>query len=332
MQIQTTRGPIAPEELGATLMHEHLLMAFTGWETDTGAPPLDREEQIRRCVDRVAEIKAGGFSSLLDPCPIDLGRDPEFYAEVADRADFNILFATGIYNEQYGAPYWRFKLAYDPAGEEHLAEIYIRELTEGVGPSRLKPAVIKLAVGADPASEYENKVIRAAARASLETGAPILTHTEGVGGDVLLGKLTGLGVAAHRVIIGHSDDSSDQAYHRRIVDGGAYIGFDRFGLEWVQTDAARVVALHSLLEDGYARHLIVSHDCAFCQRGRVLPDEALLTDGMHFTRDIAPKLRELGIGQATIDSLFRDNPRRYFCAEAPAQTRDMTAAPELAQS
>jgi phosphotriesterase-related protein len=312
MQIQTVTGEISSDELGATLMHEHLLMGFAGWESDTGAPAQDEEEMIRRCVDRIEELKAGGFSSLLDPCPTDLGRDPEFYAKVAERTGFNILFATGIYNEFLGSPYWRFKIDWDPDGADHLANMYVDELTEGVGPSRRRPAVIKLAVGKDPESNFENKAVKAAALASKATGAPIITHTEGVGGDLLLDKLKALGVPAHRIIIGHSCDSSDAAYHRRIVDGGSYIGFDRFGLVYQQSDEERVRHLHSLIEDGYSDQLIVSQDCAFCQRGRAMPEAGLATNPMHFSQNIAPKLRALGVAQATLDGIFRDNPRRYF--------------------
>ncbi len=326
MQIQTVNGAISSDDLGATLMHEHLLMGFAGWESDTGAPPQNEEDLIQRCVDRIEELKAGGFSSLLDPCPSDLGRDPEFYAEVASRTGFNILFATGIYNEFLGSPYWRFKVDWDPDGADHLAEMYINELTEGVGPSKLRPAVIKLAVGKNPASGYENKVIKAAATASIATGTPIITHTEGIYGDIMLDKLRALGVPEHSVIVGHSCDSSDQVYHRRIVDGGAYIGFDRFGLVYQQTDEERIRNLHSLIEDGYAQQLIVSHDCAFCQRGRALPDAGLATDAMHFSKNMAPKLRDLGVTQATIDSLFRDNPRRYFTGELPVRAAAGQAA------
>ena len=77
--------------------------------------------------------------------------------------------------------------------------------------------------------------------------------------------------------------------------------------------------MHSLLNDGYAPHILVSHDCAFCQRGQVIPDEGLHTNPMHYSRVIAPRLRELGVEQATLDSILTDNPRRYFAAEAPVR-------------
>ena len=319
--INTANGPISPDALGKTLMHEHLVMAMAGWDTDTGAPPRKTEDLVRICVDRIAELQDGGFSSLLDPCPMDIGRDAELYGEVAARTGFNILFSTGIYNEHMGGAYWRYKVMADPAGAENLAALYVHELTEGVGPSRLRPAVIKLAVGTDPDSAFEARLIEAAVIAAKATGAPILTHTDGVGGDLLLDKLTALGVPAHRIIIGHCCGSPDQAYHRRIVDGGAYIGFDRFGLEIIQSDEVRIAGMHGLLQAGYAQQLIVSHDCAFCQRGQVIPDEGLHTNPMHFSRNIVPRLRELGVADATLDSILTDNPRRYFSGDAPARHR-----------
>jgi phosphotriesterase-related protein len=319
MKVETANGAIDVNDLGATLMHEHLVIAFEGWETDDSAPAPVFEELVARCVDRIEELKAAGYSSLLDPCPIDLGRDVEIYAEVASRAGFNILFATGLYHEHFASPYWRFKLTADREGADQLAAMYVRELTEGIGPSRLKPAVIKLAIGLEPESAFEKILLEAAAIASNETGAPIITHTEGSGGDLMMQKLVELNVPAHRVIVGHSCNSSDRAYHRRIVEAGAYIGFDRFGMTGIQSDEVRLDCLHALLEAGHAQSLIVSHDCVFCQKGRMLSPAKLTRDPRHFSRDIAPVLRERGIPQTTLDAIFRDNPRRYFLDEAPAR-------------
>jgi phosphotriesterase-related protein len=319
MMVETANGAIEVDDLGATLMHEHLVIAFEGWASDGNAQPPVREELVARCVDRIEELKAEGFSSILDPCPIDLGRDAELYAEVGARTGFNILFATGLYHEHFAAPYWRFKLAAESAGADYVAAMYIRELTEGIGPSRLKPAVIKLAVGLDSNSTFERELLKATAIASNETGAPILTHTEAIGGDVMLERLVALGVPAHRVIVGHSCGSPDHAYHGRIVGAGAYIGFDRFGMTAIQSDEVRTGGLLALLEAGHAQSVIVSHDCVFCQKGQMLAPAKLTRDPRHFTRDIAPVLRQRGVPQSTLDSIFRDNPRRYFRGEAPAQ-------------
>lgn len=321
MKVQTAAGAVDVGQLGATLMHEHLVIAFEGWASDANAAAPDRDALVARCVERVGELKAEGFSSLLDPCPIDLGRDVELYAEVASRAGFNILFATGLYHEHFAAPYWRFKLGAEPDGARYVADMYIRELTQGVGSTGLKPAVIKLAVGTDPASAFERALVEAAAMASNETSAPIITHTEGVHGDTMLARLGELGVPARRVIVGHSCNSADRAYHQRIVEAGAYIGFDRFGMTAIQSDGMRADCLAALLDAGHAQSVIVSHDCVFCQKGAMLAPARLTRDPRHFTRDIAPMLRGRGVPQATLDAILRDNPRRYFCDEAPVRAQ-----------
>jgi len=89
-------GPIPAARLGHTLMHEHLAVGFPGWWTDyLGAGPAFRD-LVFKCVDRIEELKSAGFSSLLDPCPSDMGRDVDLMGEVAARTGFNIIFATGL--------------------------------------------------------------------------------------------------------------------------------------------------------------------------------------------------------------------------------------------
>src|SRR5689334_15910020 len=222
--IETVTGPIDIDELGTTLMHEHLVIGFAGWEADTIRPGPRRAEMIEVCVDKVAQLKDRGVRSLLDPCPNDLGRDVELAAEVASRTGFHIVCATGLYTEHLGGPgYWRHRGLFGPVVDA-MAELFIREITEGVGDTGIKAGVIKIASSAHQITEYEHMVLRAAARASNETGAPITTHTDrGTMGDVQQAELVKLGVPPHRIIIGHSCGTADHAYHLRIIDGGSYV-------------------------------------------------------------------------------------------------------------
>jgi phosphotriesterase-related protein len=277
---------------------------------------------VKVCVDKVEELKGAGFKTLLDPCPNDIGRDVNLIAEVASRTGFNIVFATGLYHHHLGgSPYWSMKFAYDPDAEKKLADLFIKELTQGVGDTGIKAGVVKLATAMPPFTDYEKLIFRAGAKAALATGAPITTHTDAVLGDEQLDYLKSLGVPAHKIVIGHSCGSGDHAYHRRIVDGGAYIGFDRFGLEIIRPDAERVESLVKLLKTGAKNQVVISHDSVWCWKGNMLP-RALLQEmetghmSMRFTRVIAPKLREAGVSQADIDSMLTENPRRYFAGEA----------------
>jgi phosphotriesterase-related protein len=237
--VHTATGTCRPAELGLTLMHEHLIIGWPGWESDTVAPPFDRREAKRLCVDRMLELKELGVSSLVDPCPIDLGRDVEFAAEVSQASGVHIVCATGLYKEESGAAaYYKFRGAFTDAVSE-MTEIFVNEVTEGIGSTGIKAGVIKVATGPHQITPYERSVIIAAARAHKATGAPITTHTdEGTMGREQLAILSEEGVDPKRVVIGHSCGSADLRYHTDMLDCGAYLGFDRFGLELLHPTAS----------------------------------------------------------------------------------------------
>jgi phosphotriesterase-related protein len=282
----------------------------------------DRSELLRICVDRIEELKAAGFRSMIDPCPNDLGRDVEFIAEVASRARFNIICATGLYKEaEGGVAYWHMR---SNSGSQvgAMAELFERELSEGVGRTGIRPGIIKLATGPDRMSEYERGIFEAAARAAVATGAPITTHTDkGTVGDVQQKLLVAAGVAARRIVIGHSCGTSDHAYHLGLARGGSYLGFDRFGLDLLYPDAERTKSLLALLVAGAGDRVVVSHDSVWCWRGQPFGSAeaqrqfAESHTPLHFTRKIVPALREGGASEAQIRALTLDNPRRFFAGE-----------------
>jgi len=323
--IQTVTGSCRPADLGLTLMHEHLLIGWPGWDADTAAAPADRREEKRICIDHLQELKALGVSALVDPCPIDLGRDVELAAEVSQATGVHIVCATGLYKEEAGAaPYFKFRGALGDSTSE-MVEIFIKEVTEGIGSTGIKAGVIKVATGPHQITPYERTVITAAARAHRATGAPITTHTdEGTMGREQLEILAAEGVDPARVVIGHSCGSADLRYHLDLLDRGAYLGFDRFGLEILQPDRLRLAALIGLLGIGFERQIVLSHDTVWCWRGRPLPVPAAqmapLWDPRHVLQHIVPALRDAGVGQDKIDAMLVENPRRYFADAARSAT------------
>ena len=94
--IHTVTGPCRAADLGITLMHEHLIIGWPGWESDGAAPVWDRAEAKRMCVDRMQELKALGVTALVDPCPIDLGRDVDVVLMRQD-PPFDLGYLTGTW-------------------------------------------------------------------------------------------------------------------------------------------------------------------------------------------------------------------------------------------
>ena len=326
MNVQTVTGPIPVEGLGRTLMHEHLFIAFPGAEFDPLAV-FDRAAFIQEAVRRLKQLREEfGVRSFVDPCPIELGRDVAMMAEISERSGMNIVCTTGFYFEEMGLPaYWRTRTV------DEIAELYMHEITHGIGATGIKAGAIKVATGAPVVTGLEKKCLAAACIAQLATGVPIITHTQdGVGGPEQQALFAEAGVAAHRCLIGHCCGNADPAYHRRIVDGGSYIGFDRIGILRLQPDEVRADNLAALVKSGHRAQIMMSQDrfCGWLGKfaRQVLPQEQARIDALraqgqwpppysYLFTDFLPMLGARGVNQADIASMLEDNPRRFFAGE-----------------
>jgi len=261
-------------------------------------------------------------NSIVDPCPMELGRDPEFAAEAADKSGVRVVVATGLYNEALGIPPHFRTLPPDA-----IAEVYVRELTEGIGKTGIKAGIIKTATGGIPGmtetakkiSVNEEKCLRAAARAQKATGAPILCHNDELGpfGRETLDVFAEEGVDFNRVLIGHACGVGDMRYYFDILERGAWIGFDRFGIETIASDKMRLASLIGLLAVGYDR-IMLSHDFVGCWLGRVSKEwDAFMKacpnwSYSHILKNILPQLNKAGVSEGTIRTMTVDNPCAYF--------------------
>ncbi|HTR63035.1 MAG TPA: phosphotriesterase-related protein [Candidatus Binataceae bacterium] len=312
--INTVTGTMTAEQLGTTLMHEHLLIGWAGWELDCAAPKFERKTAFKNAVDRLKELKDLGLQSFVDPCPMDIGRDVNFMAEVAEASGVRIVCATGLYKEDLGNTAYFKQRSID-----EIAEVYSSEITKGIGNTGIKAGIIKCATGKGQVTPYEQNCLRAAARAHLRTGAPITTHTEdGTMGREQLDIFESEGVDFKHVIIGHSCGSADLHYHTDMLDRGCYIGFDRFGLDFIHPDKLRLAALIGLLGVGYEKQIVLSHDTVWCWLGRGLdlpPETAKLIANWkpsHVFQNIVPALKRAGVPEEKIRAMLVENPRRYF--------------------
>ena len=326
LKINTVTGTCTPQELGTTLVHEHLLVAWSGWEADSiTVKGFKRNEALKFCVDRLQELKAHGVNTFMDPCPSDLGRDVEFMAEASSKSGMRVICATGLYKEDLGGAYFKFYMHFG-SGANEIAEVYEKEISEGVGDTGIKPGFIKCATGVlkDEAGRphitpYEEMCLRAAARAHKATGVPITTHTdEAMLGPQQLEIFTSEGVDPRRVIIGHSGDTANLQYHVSIMDQGAYLGCDRFGLDFILPDKLRLATVIGLCGVGYANQIVLSHDSVACFLGRGLdipPQAARLIENWnptHVLKNILPAMRQAGVSEEKIKALMVENPRNFF--------------------
>ncbi len=318
--VQTVLGDRSTDDLGFTLIHEHLTVGFPGYEWDNIS--FDRKKEIAGAVEKLKEIKELGVTSFVDPCPMELGRDPEFAAECADKSGLNVVIATGLYNEALGIPPHFRSL---PADD--IAEIYVREITDGIDKTGIKAGIIKTATGGIPGmtetaktiGTHEETCLRAAARAHKVTGIPILCHNDELGpfGRETLDVFEDEGVDFNRVLIGHACGVGDMRYYFDVLERGAWIGFDRFGIDIIAPDKMRLASLIGLLAVGYDR-IMLSHDAVHCLMGR--PSKAWEqfieacpnNNYSHILKNIIPTLAKAGVSEGTIHTMMVENPKSYF--------------------
>ncbi len=320
MKINTVAGTTTPEELGPTLIHEHVLAGYPGWFMDTRLPPFQRAEALARTTDAFQRLHAYGIRTVVDPCPADLGRDVEFVAEISQRSGIRLICTTGVYTETFGIPY-TFRLLETSA----IEEIFQRELEDGIGQTGIKAGLIKIATGDGVVSDYERRMLTAAASVARRTGARLISHTENCScGHTQIDIVTEGGVPAERLLVGHCDGRDDHPYQAALARRGAYVGFDRFGLEVFNSDATRMKNLKQMIDAGLRDHLMVSQDKVNCWLGNIpgvgTPDhiEQIVPNWTmtHLFERIFPELRRMGVAQADLDAILLDNPRRYFGATA----------------
>ena len=307
-------------ELGRTLMHEHLLVGLAGGHYDALTMPVDRREVIDEASKRLKEVKSLGFTTLVDPTTPDLQRDAKIFPEISRRSGVHIICATGLYS-RFALPYFNTRSIDD------LAESFIKEATDGLDGTGIKPGIIKCATSHGQITEYEEKVLRAVARCHKVTGLPIMTHTEeGTMGLEQVDIFESEGADLTKVIIGHSNDNTDLRYHVSILEKGANLVFDRFGYEIHTLDRFQTACLIGLLSMGYARHLVQGQ--GFLTQGadwsgarrRVqeqsrpaeVPKLLEKWNYTHLARNIMPMLIQAGVSQQQIDVMTVENPARIL--------------------
>lgn len=298
--IWTVRGPIPPDALGPTLMHEHLLCDF--YRVTGQLNQLLNDEALA-----VAELRshvAAGGRGLVECTTPDLGRDPLGLRRIAERTGLHVVMGSGWYRQPFYPP------EIDRLSTAELARRLIGELTEGVGETGIRPGVIgEIGVNLDYATAQEERVLRAAARAQRVTGAPLTTHASMYPvGLVQLALLREEGVDPSRVIIGHCDTYLVEDYHVAILEAGAYVQFDTVGRTHMNPDVRRADALVALLRRGWGERLLLSSDR--CHRSDLLAFGGVGYG--HVLTAFSDLLRERGVSDDELRLLTVENPRRIL--------------------
>lgn len=301
MRVMTVDGPVAPEELGLTLPHEHIIIELHG--------SIDGIlDDVGLAIDELRPLKDAGGGALVELTNEFMGRDVLALKRVSEKTGLHVVAATGYYVEGY-YPSRVFEWRTD-----RLADLMVKELTEGIDGTGIRAGVIgEIGTTRGFMSPAGERVFRAVARAQLRTGAAISTHT--VLDELIFDQLHILekeeGVEPGRIIIGHLGDQRDLDTLKAVADRGVYVQVDHVGLEDRQRDHARAETVAQLVRQGYVSQILLSMDVCFKSRLRWFDG----TGYDHILKSFVPMLEAEGLTESEIRTMMVDNPQRALAYE-----------------
>jgi phosphotriesterase-related protein len=322
--VETVTGPIDADELGTTLVHEHLIFRDEGvalqWpHVAPIAPDPDNPEPddyLGPALESARAVVDRGVRTICDPACMFGGRDVGFLRRVSEETGLQVVACTGIYTYDYLPFYFLSRDA------DAMADLFVHDIEQGIQGSDGKAAFLKCAADEPGVTENVEKVHRAVARASVRTGTPIMAHSRPASqtGPRQIEIFEEEGVDLGRVQIAHTGDTDDLDYIERLLEKGVLIGMDRYGLELFLPIDRRNATVTALLERGYADRMFLSADyCATLDWYPREMEEQLLAAGaakdwsMTIVHDKAiPALREAGMTDEQLQTMLVENPKRWL--------------------
>ena len=337
-KVITVRGPVFPEELGITLPHEHILLdqslylpaahpseySFDAPLSPETIPLVKRDpytlrdnmvmQEVALAAKELGYFAERGGKSVVDMTNIGWGRNHEGLKEISEATGLHIVASTGFYVEPAHPSFVK------EARIEELTSRMVKELTEGIDGTEVRAGMIGEIGTSAELTEQEEKVLRAAGRAQVQTGGPMNVHLatmKGREGPKVLDILDEEGVDLNCVVLSHMDFVFNDVEHQEeLARRGAFLEFDSFGEECTfeskdftpPRDLDKVKGLKRLIDDGFGEQLLISQDICF----KILL-KAFGGQGYdHILRNILPMMRKAGIGDEVIRQLMEENPARLL--------------------
>jgi phosphotriesterase-related protein len=309
-RVHTLTGPLPPEKLGQTLIHEHLLYGLI--------PPELNNRSLEIVLKNLEDAARVGIDTVTCLSP---ERDIKLYSELAKRSPVRLIASTGSYVFRLCSP------ALQKMNENERVELMVKEISEGIGGTEFRAGIIKVAGDKSPLTDWEKMSFRAAARAQKATGVPLATHAIYAPRDQF-DILVAAGADPHKCFFSHTEAEfgwqgrnleQQTNYLATITRDGGSLLFNNFGLTKDTPWPDLVFILRSLCDRGYANRILISVDSAWewkegkpvIQHSEKYPGNPDRTYAYMITEAV-PALLKAGFSAQDMNTFLVDNPRRMF--------------------
>lgn len=298
----TTLGPIQADDLGVILPHEHVFVDLRT-SAEPGYGEGDPDDVVRLMAPEIERARAVGVTAIVEPSTVGVGRRADILLAVSRATGFPLVAPTGVYREPWLPPW-----VHD-ADEETLREWMIGELTDRIEGTEVQAGWIKVGASDEGITTSEAKVLRAAAGASVATGAAIGSHTlRGEVARAQLDLIEAAGAPPERFVWVHAHQEPDVAIHHELGRRGAWLEYD--GIGEPGSDELFVDLVRRALDAGLEGRLLLSHDRGWYDPA--VPGGGVPRPYTYLSERFLLRLRDAGVEDATVDRLIRDNPFRAF--------------------
>ena len=264
--------------------------------------------------DAIAKLRRArdaGIQTIVDPTVLGLGRYIPRIQRSTPSVDINIVVATGVYAFLELPGFLALPV------DDVITEIFVREIREGIDDTGVKAAFIKCAVEEHGIVGDMPRILRCVAAASVETGAPVMVHTNAPAQTGLLA----LDVPHRR---GRRPAEARDRPRRRqqrprlpartsptAAPRSAAIAT---GSSTSTPSADRIATTTALIEQGYAAASTSpttppasTTSCSTTRRSRTRRP-----DYLRIHNALLPALLANGVEEEQIDQMLVENPRRFF--------------------
>ena len=310
-RVNTVLGSVPAQELGIVAVHEHIGYGMPGCELDSKWWKTP-EERYEETVPMLRQCHEYGGGTFVDATGICNGRDVDYYKSLSAKTGVHIVACTGFVGGDTALPFFA------RASVDYLAQQFIHEITVGIGDTGSRAGVIKVGVSrGGRMTDLDKRIYRAAARAALSTGVPILTHLA-IDAETAIAIFGEEGLPLDRVLFGHADDgvNAEKTRDTWIAEQGGRVGFDTFGYEteledppfWARPRKERLDHFLRFI-DQHLDKALASADANCSPLG--WPGVKGHTVNYIF-EDLIPDLRTAGVDESTITRLFVENPADFL--------------------
>ena len=314
---RTVLGDKPISEMGLTYSHEHIII-------DESYVTAKHPEFLLNDVNKISEeltnfYKVGG-RTVVDTMPANSGRNVLKSAEVSQRSGVNIIVPTGIHLEiYYPENHWRYS-----SSEDELTRLFIADIEEGIDEfdysdtfvkrTRHKAGLIKLATGDGTFTQHQELIFRAVVNAHLETGAPILTHTNFGKQALEQARLfKKLGAKLEHVVLSHVDRAKDVDYNRDVLDEGVRIEYDSI-FRWKKNGPNYSLKLLEQLLPEYPDQIVLGMDMAKNAYWKSYGG----TPGLNYLIKTIPDFLKSKELEEYYQKLFYENPKKLYSFFKPS--------------